>query len=780
VPARGDIGVPGAVAVAQVLFWLAVRPDPGPAPGVCAVAVVAVVAVVYRRKAPGAALACAALATGLSIAGLAALGRGVAEVDVAGSAPAGPVAVVVAAYALTVHRTATVSAAGLTAVVAGLAGATAISGASTRTAVATGLVLGAAAAGVWAVGRFRRRVRADRFSAAAFRTGADRFAPLAVAQERRRLAAELHDVAGHRLTAILVSADAALRLADPVLRERAIEHAIGAGRAAVDDLDRVVASTARDDEAGIAAVDELLAAHPSVRYERTARVVPPAVATLAHRIVREALTNIMRYAQGAPATVRIARDRDGFIVTVVDRGGSRAAGDVGSGLGIAGLRARVEAAGGTLEAGPAGPGWRLRARLPWQPATAPAAPPTPATPPRPATPATPPTPATPATPAAPADSPGSEAASAAIAVAPGVRTWSGAGAAVRDRAMVVLALGLSTGSVLLPGGDSPDPLATPVPAALLVGLLVLHALPLGWRRLAPGPALVAALAIQVAWLAGTATGWTRHDPAETFLWCWWVELALVYAVGAYRPAGRLGFAAPLAVAVVGGVALGAGTGITGNRAAAGAVLGVMLAVPLGVAWIAGRSVAGRRSRRSAAEAAAREAVHRHADHAVRAERRRIAAGLRGTAREHATSVLAAAEAGRLDEVSAQARAGLVALRRLLQGLPSDPPEAPPAVAALADLTARHRSALRFVGEQRSLPAPLEVAAHRVGAALIVDGAAVTVTFAAGGIGVEVHRRPPVGAEVLRALRESADAGGGAVAVDADRTTVRVWLPEALR
>src|SRR5262249_52293824 len=110
-------------------------------------------------------------------------------------------------------------------------------------------------------------------------------------EERRRLSAELHDVAGHRLTAILVSAGAALRLADPVLRERAIKHAIGAGQAAVDDLSKVVASAGRDDEAGIEAVDELLAAHPSVRYERTARVVPPAVANLVHRIVREALTN---------------------------------------------------------------------------------------------------------------------------------------------------------------------------------------------------------------------------------------------------------------------------------------------------------------------------------------------------------------------------------------------------------------------------------------------------------------------------------------------------------
>ncbi|MFE7871433.1 histidine kinase [Micromonospora humida] len=739
-PDLGDTWAPGAVAVSQALWWLAARPDPRLAPGVCAVAVVAVVALLYRRRVPGPALAGAALATALAA-------------PVVGAAPAGPAAVLLTAYALVVHRTAAVSAAGVAAVVAGFAVTAAASGASARATVATALVLGAVAAGVWAVGRFRRRVRADRASAETFRAAVDGFAPLAVAQERRRLSAELHDVAGHRLTAILVSAGAALRLADPVLRERAIEHAIGAGQAAVDDLDRVVASAGRADEVGIETVDELVAGHPWVHYERTARVVPPAVAALAHLIVREALTNLMRYAQGAAATVRITADPGGCTVTVLDGGGSRAAGDVGSGLGIAGLRARVEAVGGDLDAGPAGPGWRIRARLPWRPGAAPGAPP--------GTGATPPVRATTGAP-------------------PGVRTWAGAGAAVRDGAMVVLAVGLSTGTVLLPGGDGPDPLAAPIPATLLVALLVLHALPLAWRRLAPGAALVAALTIQVAWLAGTAAGWTRHDPAETFLWCWWVELALVYAVAAYRPAASLGFAAPLAVAAVGGVALGAGADITGNRAAAGAVLGVVLAIPLGAAWLAGRLVTTRRSRRSTAEAAARETVRRHADSAARGERARIVDDLRASARLHATSALAAAEAGRLDEVAAQARAGLVALRRLLHGLPQDRPDPPPAVAALSDLAARRRSALRFVGEPRSLPAPLEVAAHRAGAALIADGAVATVTYVAGGIGLEVRRCPPVGAEVLRSLRDSTDAASGSVAVDTDRTTVRVWLPEALR
>ncbi|WP_238006945.1 histidine kinase [Dactylosporangium sp. AC04546] len=725
-PAWRDLRVPAAVVLSQVLWW-PLRPwwfgaalDARPLAGVCAVAVVAFGALLYRRRSPELALLCTALATALSE-------------DLATVAIAGPVAVVLTSYGLVVHRTAVVSAVGVAAVVLGLAVAAAFQGASLRAAAGAALVFGAVGGAVWAVGRLRRRIRVDKDAAAAFRAASDGLAPFAVAEERRRLAAELHDVAAHRLTAIVVSAGAALRLANPALREGAVEHAVNAGRQAVEDLDRLVTLAEPDHEAGNAAIDALVAQHPSVRYEHTAAALPPTVTGLVYRIVREALTNIMRYAEGAATTVRIAAG-DGWVsIDVLDDGGTSAAGDLGTGRGLAGLRARVEAAGGSLEAGPAGPGWRVHARLPAR--------------------------SDPAT---------------------GTPTLNAAGGAIRDRALVVLALGLSMGAVLLPSADDPDPLASPVPAMLLVALLTLHALPLAWRRLAPGPALCAALAILLAWLGCTTAGWTRLDPAETFLWCWWVELALVYAVAAYRPANRFGLGAPLAVAAVGGAALGAGAGITGNRIAAAAVLAVMLTGPLIATWVVGRLVAARRSRQAAAEAREREALLRRAEGAARNERFRIADGLRRSAREHAVSAVAAAEAGRLDEVATQARAGLHALRKLLHGLPEDTPDPPPAVAALADLAARRRSSLRYIGAPRPLPAPLEVVAHRAGAALITDGAAVVVTYTDNGLGMEVRRRPPAGRDLVRPLRHLVDAAGGSVTLDTDRTTVRVWLPEALR
>ncbi|MEV6924871.1 ATP-binding protein, partial [Dactylosporangium sp. NPDC051485] len=677
-------------------------------------------ALLYRRRAPEVALLCAALATALS--------EGLATVAIAG-----PVAVVLTSYGLVVHRTAAVSAASVAAAVLGLAVAAAFHGASLRAAAGVALLLGAVGGAVWALGRLGRRIRVDRDAVAAFRAASDGLVPFAVAEERRRLAAELHDVAAHRLTAIVVSAGAALRLADPALRREAVEHAVDAGRQSVEDLDRLVALAGPDHEAGVAAIDALVARHPSVRYEGTAAALPPAVTGLVHRIVREALTNIMRYAAGAATTVRIATG-DGWVsVDVLDDGGAAAAGDLGAGRGLAGLRARVEAAGGRLEAGPAGSGWRVRARLPTR-----------------------------------------------SGPAPGTPALTAAGGAIRDRALVVLALGLSMGAVLLPSADDPDPLAAPVPAMLLVALLTLHALPLAWRRLAPGPALGAALAILLAWLGCTEAGWTRLDPAETFLWCWWVELALVYAVAVYRPANRYGLGAPLAVAAVGGAALAAGAGISGNRIAAAAVLAVMLAPALIAIWVVGRLVAVRRSRRATAAAREREALLRRAEGAARDERFRIADGLRRSAREHAVSAVAAAEAGRLDEVAGEARAGLHALRELLHGLPEDSPDPPPAVAALADLAARRRSSLRYIGAPRPLPAPLEVVAHRAGEALITDGAAVVVTYTGNGLGLEVRRRPPAGRDLVRPLRHLVDAAGGSVTLDTDRTTIRVWLPEALR
>jgi signal transduction histidine kinase len=97
--------------------------------------------------------------------------------------------------------------------------------------------------------------------------------------------------------------------------------------------------------------------------------VPAAAALTAYRVLQEAVTNAIRHAPGAPIAITLAAGGDSLTVEVIDDGtGGGAASEDGdrSSYGLLGLRERVAAAGGTLEAGPRAdaPGWRVAARLP--------------------------------------------------------------------------------------------------------------------------------------------------------------------------------------------------------------------------------------------------------------------------------------------------------------------------------------------------------------------------------------------------------------------------------
>jgi signal transduction histidine kinase len=81
-------------------------------------------------------------------------------------------------------------------------------------------------------------------------------------------------------------------------------------------------------------------------------------------VVQESLTNVLRHAQATRATVALARQGDRLVVTVADDGHGGAAAGQDEGMGIPGMRSRVEALGGTLEAGPTAEGFRVRAVLP--------------------------------------------------------------------------------------------------------------------------------------------------------------------------------------------------------------------------------------------------------------------------------------------------------------------------------------------------------------------------------------------------------------------------------
>src|SRR6266542_1945453 len=199
--------------------------------------------------------------------------------------------------------------------------------------------------------------------------------------ERLRIARELHDVVAHNISLINVQASTALHLIDErpeqartalAAIKQASKEALGELRSVLDILRQSDEEPPRAPAPGLARLDELVskvkAAGLEVRTttEGDSRPLPAPVDLTAFRIVQEALTNVHRHAGRASATVRVSyRDRD-LVVQVDDDGrGASSNGTAGGGNGIPGMRERVAALGGELEAGPrAGGGFRVLARLP--------------------------------------------------------------------------------------------------------------------------------------------------------------------------------------------------------------------------------------------------------------------------------------------------------------------------------------------------------------------------------------------------------------------------------
>ncbi|MFJ2960078.1 sensor histidine kinase [Streptomyces sp. NPDC087270] len=645
-------------------------------------------------------------------------------------------AALIGLYVLALRRTAGLAAAGAALAVSVAAATAAAAGLRPWNVAGTALVAAGAAAVAWVLGRSRRRRRAERSALAAYRTGAPEIPRFAALAERDRLAVELHDVAAHRLTAIVVSAAAARRLADPGRAAAALSHAATAARQAITELD-VLTDHDKADLDVIAA----LAAESGARYRSTATAVPPSTAALAHRVVREALTNAARYARGSAMRVTVEAAPGLLTVTVGDSGGTALEPHLGTGHGLLGLRTTVAAAGGVLSYGPDGadsphgPGWTVRAELPFPPGP-------------------------------PGRTPGGTS-------GPRRRPlWRGPTAL--DWALVVLAVALSLGASLL-SDDVPDAFRGVLPSVPVVVLSGLHAVPLGWRSRAPGAGLVAVLSALVLWWGCDRAGWTRPPVSDIFLVYWWVELTFLYSAGAYL-AVRRGLVAPVAVAATGGLALASADGITGNRAAAWAALTGLLAVPSFALWWLGLVTARRRERRAAAAARGRELLERDADAAVRDQRRLIAAGLLRTARQHAANVADAADAGRLDAVLDEARAALGALRELLRDLrgPDGASTPPPTVAGIAALAGRYGATVRYRGPHRAVTVVVGVAAYRIAALLLAED--ITLTVLRLDAGVELTAPPPGSPGALRQVRAVADAVGGTL-TRTDDDAVRVWLPE---
>ena len=187
----------------------------------------------------------------------------------------------------------------------------------------------------------------------------------AAAEERQRIARELHDIVAHRVSAIVIQAESGIAVADEPERTRQTFGAIGAsGRQALDELRRLLGLLREGDEdaamapqPGLAGLDRLLdearaAGLPvEARTEGEIGDLPPGVDVAAYRIVQEALTNALRHAR-TDTTVVVRREADVVALSISNPIPSHppAGSDVGGGRGLAGMRERARIYGGTLEA----------------------------------------------------------------------------------------------------------------------------------------------------------------------------------------------------------------------------------------------------------------------------------------------------------------------------------------------------------------------------------------------------------------------------------------------
>ncbi|MGC3953135.1 MAG: histidine kinase [Propionicimonas sp.] len=215
----------------------------------------------------------------------------------------------------------------------------------------------------------------------------DQLARLAVAEERSRIAREMHDIVAHSVSVMVMLSEGAARAAEiePAEAAKAMEQSAETGRAALAEMRRLIGVLRDPDPTaaelaptpGLDALPELIEGFRAagLTVELTFHGTPGQPGDQGRelaifRTVQEALTNTLRHAgPGAVASVRIDERPDATVVRITDDGGipgqaARMAG-VGSGQGLAGLAERVRVFGGELRHGPIAPrGWQVTATLP--------------------------------------------------------------------------------------------------------------------------------------------------------------------------------------------------------------------------------------------------------------------------------------------------------------------------------------------------------------------------------------------------------------------------------
>ena len=240
----------------------------------------------------------------------------------------------------------------------------------------------------WIVGRMMRVSRQRQAlledQAVLLERQRDEQARIAVADERQRIARELHDVVAHAISVVVLQSRGGRRLIDtePEAAREAFDAIESTSTQALDEMRRLLGllRSGHDDtllpQPTLARIEELVAdlrasgLPVEVSLEGDPAVLPPGVDVSAYRIVQEALTNALKHAGPTRARVRIEYCDDSVLVEVTDDGAGAGAangsGAPGSGHGLVGMRERVAIVGGELTAGPRPTGgYAVSARLPY-------------------------------------------------------------------------------------------------------------------------------------------------------------------------------------------------------------------------------------------------------------------------------------------------------------------------------------------------------------------------------------------------------------------------------
>ncbi|MGH3031945.1 MAG: sensor histidine kinase [Gaiellaceae bacterium] len=201
---------------------------------------------------------------------------------------------------------------------------------------------------------------------------------LAAAEERARIARDLHDSAGHAINVIAVRAGTARLRQDPERSQAALEAIEELARKTVGEIDQIVGTLrdcgssngAVDAPPGLASLDTLVARHAAagldvgVASEGEPRQLESAVDQAAYRILQEALTNAARHGTGV-ARVELAFGNAALELTISNAALGDSAPRASGGHGLIGMRERATLLGGSLDAERANGVFRVRAHLPY-------------------------------------------------------------------------------------------------------------------------------------------------------------------------------------------------------------------------------------------------------------------------------------------------------------------------------------------------------------------------------------------------------------------------------